>query len=211
MTYIYDIMLNFNDIDYFYEIYEWKKNDTIVNVKKVPIFMVNDKTLYNMINDSIKVDSDFLKIIFNKNIVFKRKNSPYIVLFSNCKKTIGVSFNKNGNIINKSALLIDEEQVANNIVANKKTYNLKYFVYKNKKNYYLRDDLNKIRYIIRYLKKIYNEKKYSQIKFIYYEFFGIYEKDIKKIYNNLLNSYNYQYNLNEIYTFIKSRNKLIEK
>ena len=33
MNYIYDIVLNFNK-DY-YEFYEWKKSDKVINVKKI--------------------------------------------------------------------------------------------------------------------------------------------------------------------------------
>ena len=48
MTYIYDIVLNFNND--FYEFYEWDKNDNLTLIKKIPL---------------IKVESDFLDQVFN--------------------------------------------------------------------------------------------------------------------------------------------------
>ena len=34
MEYIYDIVLNFNDC--YYEFYEWKSTDKIINIKRIP-------------------------------------------------------------------------------------------------------------------------------------------------------------------------------
>ena len=38
MTYIYDILLNFNEE--YYEFYDWNKEDTIVHIKKIPIYKI---------------------------------------------------------------------------------------------------------------------------------------------------------------------------
>ena len=54
MTYIYDIVLNFNND--FYEFYEWDKNDNLTLIKKIPL---------------IKVESDFLDKVFN--LIIKHK------------------------------------------------------------------------------------------------------------------------------------------
>ena len=36
MEYVYDIVLNF--MDKYYDYYEWKKKDRIINIKKIPLF-----------------------------------------------------------------------------------------------------------------------------------------------------------------------------
>ena len=42
MNFIYDIVLNFNKD--FYNFFEWNKNDNIINVKKIPIFLIDNDT-----------------------------------------------------------------------------------------------------------------------------------------------------------------------
>ena len=63
MTYIYDIVLNFNND--FYEFYEWEKNDNLTLIKKIPL---------------IKVESDFLDQVFNLKL---RIDDPLILEINN--------------------------------------------------------------------------------------------------------------------------------
>jgi len=42
MTYIYDILLNFND-SLLYEFYEWSSNDDIENMKKIKLVKVDKR------------------------------------------------------------------------------------------------------------------------------------------------------------------------
>ena len=46
MNYIYDIVLNFNKEYYYF--FEWKKNDSIINIKKIPCFLIDNNTLHNL-------------------------------------------------------------------------------------------------------------------------------------------------------------------
>ena len=41
MNYIYDIVLNFNKE--YYSFYEWNRKDNIINVKKIPLFLVDNE------------------------------------------------------------------------------------------------------------------------------------------------------------------------
>ena len=61
MNYIYDIVLNFNSN--YYEFYEWNKNDNIINVRKIPVFKVDNQTYYDFKFNDIIVNNDFLKLI----------------------------------------------------------------------------------------------------------------------------------------------------
>ena len=47
MNYIYDVVLNFNKE--FYEYFEWKKKDNIINIKKIPVFNVSNEIFLSMI------------------------------------------------------------------------------------------------------------------------------------------------------------------
>ena len=64
MDYIYDIVLNFND-DY-YEFYEWKQEDKIINIKKIPIYKIPTNKYLDITTISVE------KIIncINSNIIF---------------------------------------------------------------------------------------------------------------------------------------------
>ena len=62
MIYIYDVILNFTD-NYYYEFYEWNKNDNLLNFKKIPIIYVNNKVLDDFIKNMIRINKTFLKKI----------------------------------------------------------------------------------------------------------------------------------------------------
>ena len=68
MIYIYDIILNFNK-DY-YEFFQWKKSDKILNVKKIPAFKVSDSDLYNFKHNDVIVDKDFISKISDISTTF---------------------------------------------------------------------------------------------------------------------------------------------
>ena len=64
MNYIYDIVLNFNKE--YYNFFEWNKRDNIVNVKKIPLFLVNNDTFKMFKYDNVTVSSDLINIIKDK-------------------------------------------------------------------------------------------------------------------------------------------------
>ena len=210
MTFIYDIILNFTDNNY-YDIYEWKKDDYLLNIKKAPIFRVDKKFIYDLINKDIKVDNKFLSIIKDKNIISKKDKYSYICLFSDCEKSIGVAFNNKGYIIFRSSLLIDEEIESLNIVKNIDIINIKYSILRCSNNNYLREDNLKIKYIISNIKSSYKKKEYDKLKYLYFDIFGTCEKNNLKIFNKLINIKKYYYLIDNVYNFFKSGNKIIEK
>ena len=59
MNYIYDVVLNFNK-DY-YNFFEWYKSDNIINIKKIPFFLVDNNTYTSMKYNIIIVDQDFVR------------------------------------------------------------------------------------------------------------------------------------------------------
>ena len=135
MTYVYDIVLNLTEYNY-YDIYEWNNNDNYINIKKIPIFKVENNTLNNLINNKVKVTKDFLELINNKSI--KNNNYSFISIFTNCEKSIGICFNSDGYIKYKSALMFNDEKTVNDIAKKEKIFKLKYRYFINKENNYLR-------------------------------------------------------------------------
>ena len=67
MDYIYDIVLNFHES--YYEFYEWKSTDKIINLKKIPIYKVSTKTYLDIKNNTTIIDKETIpkpnKIFFN--------------------------------------------------------------------------------------------------------------------------------------------------
>lgn len=187
MKYIYDIILNINEEKVFYEYFEWLKKDKIINVRKAPIFKVSSSIINDFINYEIKIDKNFLKIITNKSLFYKKdtKKIDNIVILSNGKKSIGVSFYKNGIIKYISSMVIDEEDEANRIIKNDKEMIIKYK--KNKK--YINNNIrinNKNNNLLKELNDDYKNKKYDKLRYIYYEIFNEEQKNIRIIYQKLL-------------------------
>ncbi len=203
MTFIYDILLNYTN-NYYYDFYEWDKKDNIINVKKIPLFYVNNKIINDFINYKIKINKSFLKIINNKSIYLKKDKEKYnySAIFSSGEKSIGIVFNDDGNIIFKSSMLLDEEDEANRIALKQKETCIKYKKYDFNNNIFLRCDIDKKNSIIKELKRIFLNKEYDRLKYIYYDIFNktsnniiyIYETLIKSIDNNICKYDDYFHN-----------------
>ena len=64
MNYIYDIVLNFNKE--YYDFFQWNKKDSIINIKKIPLFIVNNDIFNSMKYDLVSVNSLFIDSIKDK-------------------------------------------------------------------------------------------------------------------------------------------------
>ena len=202
MNYIYDIVLNLTD-NYYYDFFEWEKIDNIVNIKKVPVIRINTETLSDFINYKVKVDKKFLSLIENKSMTFKKHNNyKYLVILSNKDKSIGIVFLENGTILYKSSMLLDEEVEANNIASNK-IYEINYQRLELNNNYLtLRCDLEKKKYMLNEIKKIYKNKEYERLKYIYYDIFDKVD-DNTTMFKEILNYLNEATFFDNIYECIK--------
>ena len=105
MNFIYDIVLNFNKD--FYNFFEWNKNDNIINVKKIPIFLIDNDTFTSMKYDNVIVSKEFINLIRDKTYTYTRSKLGISCLISNNKEVIAVLFNDNGNLIKRSSLMLD--------------------------------------------------------------------------------------------------------
>ena len=85
MIYIYDILLNFNTS--LIEFFEWEENDLIKYIKKIPIYKVSDDFLYNLVNNEIKIESNFLNNIKDKTLF--DPNDEHIIAYGELNLTQG--------------------------------------------------------------------------------------------------------------------------
>lgn len=200
MNYIYDIVLNFNK-DY-YEFYEWKKSDKVINVKKIPAFRVDSKDIVNFKYNMVKVDTSFLNKICNLTFFYTKVDYKYVCLFSDSNETIGVMFDKTGRLIKRSSLVFDEEDEVNEEVYSKDITEINYI-----ENTIVepecisRLDKEKMEYLYKFINNLDSFKDADILKYIYYDYF---EKEID-------NPVRIKEELNrEIFNLEGNRNKLYE-
>lgn len=208
MTYIYDIVLNFTDVNRYFDVYEWEKDDHLVNIKKALILRVNNKVLNDFIKYKIKVNKTFLEFIKDKSMCYKKDKIKYLVVLSNGEKSVAFSFDELGNIIYKSSLFFDEEEIINKMALKIDKSDIIYTNYDNEYDFSLpRHFLEKNKYVNKELKSLYNLKKYEELRYIYYEIFNDIESDNKLIYERLLNYKEYINKYDYLYNLILSFNK----
>ena len=201
MNYIYDIVLNFNK-DYFY-FYEWNKKDSIINIKKIPLFIVSNNTFNKMKYDNVVVSSDFINLIKDKTFTYSKNKIGNGTLLSNGKEVIGVLFDDMGNLIKRSSLPIDEEEEVLEEINDEEVFNID--IVSSRKNRH--DDINRIErekkaFLNKYIKK---ENKITTLKYLYYDFFEKEEENIFTIKEKLLKEINGNWNskLNSFYNTVK--------
>ena len=104
MDYIYDIVLNFQNN--YYEFYEWKTTDKIINVKKILVYLVSNQ--------------DYLNLKYNEVILDKKILPKQIKMFlvTNGIEVMGLLLDSAGKVIKRSSLLLDE---ADDILEDKET------------------------------------------------------------------------------------------
>ena len=215
MTYIYDILLNFTDKNYYYDFYEWIKEDRYINVRKAPIFKADMKTIYDICNYKVKVSVEFLNTIKDQCLLYKKDRNTFsnIAILCSGEKAVGIEINNNGYIEYVSALLLDEELDACKIIYNRDKYNIEYKKYSKISNSFIsRDNINKKSYLQREIKKLYKNKKYNKLQYLYYEVFNKVSTNYEEVYNKLLDSLNSYFKAHDnIYNFLKEKHKIIEK
>jgi len=184
MNFIYDIVLNFNK-DY-YDFFEWNKKDSIVNIKKIPLFIVNNDIFNSMKYDSVSVNTNFIDSIRDKTYTYNRQKIGNTCLLSNGKQVIGVLFNDKGDLIKRSSLLLDEEEeVLDEIYSDEITDIDIVKIKKGKSN----DSVNRVQkekkdFLIKYINR---EKNSTNLKYLYYDYFEKDEEDSNVIRESLIN------------------------
>lgn len=182
MNYIYDILLDFNNI--LYDFFDWNEEDKIIHVRKIPLIKVSLNTYNDIKYNKIQLLQNELDKIKNKTEIFdnhKIKNIEYACLISNGIEVFALAFDGNGTSNKYSNLLLDENEevieVAQRIEESKLEFKIIDF---NKKYFYLtRKDISIMEYIDLEINNLKNNKEYEKIKYLYYELFDEKNDDIK--------------------------------
>lgn len=201
MNYIYDIILNFQNN--YYDFFEWRREDKIKNITKIPIYKINDKDLLNLKYNKVIIDNKFIEKIKEDN----KKNKNLICLVSNQKTTLGLLFDEKGNLLKRSSLIFEEEEEANDYVKKLQNTPIKYL--KNIKTNIpnkLRVEIEKKDTLINYLT---STNDTLTLKYLYFEYFDKECNDIKTIKKELLKEINKEWSIkqNNLYNIINIFNK----
>ena len=187
MKYIYDIILNFNER--LYEFYEWKENDNIEYIKRIPIFRVTNSVFSDLKNNKVVVCSEFVSNIYNKCEVYGNYGTlkiAYACLFCIDDDAIAIEFNEKGEVIYISDLYIDEKIDILSYVKKLNNTDLEYNkVNKYKDSLMTRKELSMINFIKREINLIYKSDNLDKLRYIYYECFNKTEQNITKINSDL--------------------------
>lgn len=206
MNFIYDIVLNFNKD--FYNFFEWNKNDNIINVKKIPIFLIDNDTFTSMKYDNVIVSKEFIDLIKDKTYTYTRSKLGISCLISNNKEVIAVLFNDNGNLIKRSSLMLDEEEEVLDEIENDSLYKIN-IIKRRKVNIenVNRNIKEKKDFLIKYINE---EKNDINLKYLYYDYFEKDENNIKIIKNDLIKEIKNNWNkkLNNFYDTVKIFKKI---
>lgn len=188
MIYIYDILLNLRQMDEGLEFYEWKEDDLIEHIKKVPLFKVSKTLIEDLFTNKLQLDITILPKIKNKAICYfngETKQIPYLVLLSDGRKCFAIELDNKGNTLYKSSLLLDEEEEVLEMteelvelpIGYKKTK------IKNNKDQLTRFEKDNQKFLLRELEKIKDNKE--EINYLYEEYFDNNLTSIEDKFNTL--------------------------
>ena len=206
MTYVYDLILNFNDN--LYEFYEWDKNDNYLHIKKINVVRVESSVYNEILDNKVKFNDEFFMNIFNKCEYYhqkKVKTFPYAFLLTDTYRTIALMLNDEMKVMKYSSLLLDEEEEVNEISSRVPIIKLEYnIIEKNKVDDLTRYEKKVLKYIEQDLHSSYKKKDINKLRYLYYEYFNKENDDLDDIYKTLLltlEKYNVKHN--NLYKLIK--------
>ena len=205
MNYIYDVLSNFQ-LNYF-DFFEWNKDDDVIRIRKIPIIKVNDIFYYNLKYNNVKVSDELLDKIENRTEIFKNKGIDtiyYAGVFTNGKEAIIVKYDNKGNNIYKSSMMIDEEREVIEDIQNDDVLDLNYEVISNgNKSIGTRKESAIINRISKDISKLYDNKEYDKLSYLYFECFNEKCSNYIKIKDDLINNLTNSKVVEIISSFIK--------
>ena len=208
MSYVYDLVLNFNTN--YYEFYEWNNIDQITHIKRINLVLVDSITYNDVIDNELVFNNDFLLSILNKCEYYtnrKIETIRYAFLLTDSYRVMGIMLDNKGKTLKYSSLLLDEEEEILDLCYKSKVQNIEYKIIKKKEKneFQTREEQNIVKYIKNNLLNDYREKNIGKLKYLYYEYFNKYSDDIDIIYHELLNELNHKINKKhyDLYNLIK--------
>ena len=183
MNYYYDLTLDF--LENSYPFYEIQESDEFLNVKKIPLFQVDSKTLKDFLLYQVKVDREFLDQIKNKTVTMTG-TITYAVILADKNNAWAFKFQKTGECINYSALALKEELNLLEVIYTVKKINITYEkLNKITKNKLTRKEEKIKNLILKELSKLYAEHNDVKMQYLYLEWCDKLESDINVIYEDM--------------------------
>jgi len=208
MNYIYDIVLNFNRD--FYEFFQWKKGDKIINVKKIPAFRVNSDNLRSLKYNIVKVNKSFLDKIYDLTLFYSKMDYKYMCLVSDTNESVGLMFDKDGKLIKRSSLVFDEEEEVNEEVDREDEVSIEYIENKHRDIEIIpRIEKEKRDYLFKFVNNLDIEKDDIILRYMYYDYFEKEEEDSSKIKRVIINEINNDFSdKNKLYNLVRVFKKI---
>ena len=194
MKYVYDITINLKK--QYLDFFEWNKKDKIIHMRKLPIIKISNHDLICFISNQIIIDSDLLKNI--------KIGNKYICLFISEDNCIVIEFNKKGESVLKSSLVVDEEL---DILENYYKLSVNHIEYQIIEHNHLplitRLEQEKILFLNSSINSLKLPQDEHKIKYLYFECFGELELDGKKALFKIKECLNKHQYLSNLYQFFK--------
>ncbi len=202
MIYAYDMIVNFCDSGRVLEFYEWKDNDKIDHIKKIPLFRIGTKDLVNLFNNKVNFDKEFLDIIYKKTLLYKNKEIiDYACLFSDGSKVLAIEFTRDGEALYKSRLLLDEEDDICEEVDRLDITDIKVNIVESIlfNNFLTREEVFIQKFLLVEFDNLYSRNEVDKFNYFYEEVFSrdklSFNDKYNKIKDDIMNNFNYKYNL----------------
>lgn len=202
MNYIYDILLNFNS--QLYDFYDWNITDEIKHIRKIPIFKVKSEYFFEIKNNKVKFDDEFLSTIKFKTEEFltrKTKSLEYAFILSDGLEALAIYINDE---LLYSSLLIDEEKEVLEIANKLSNMDIKYQILSEVEInlFKTRKEIEIENIVKNEFNKIIQEDNIEKLKYIYFECFNIKVDSKEKIVNELTRELNNKFVIKKINDFI---------
>lgn len=187
MTYIYDILLNFNKN--LVECFQWNDSDKIKYVKRIVLFKVDSKVIKDIIYNDVLLDDSFINMI-PKYEINGEVDSNFLCLLCDGMFVIGLYIKSNKPVL-VSRMLLDEEQevieitnsLSNTLVSYKVlSKNSKLNCLLTRREFDIRDALRLE------FDRLYKDNCLDKLMYFYYEFTNKECHNIDYIYNYLVDS-----------------------
>lgn len=200
MIYIYDLLLNFQDSDRLVEFFEWSNCDGLEHVKKIPLFRIPSVDMNHFCFSNIKVDNGFLEKIKAKTLLYKkRKQIIYASLFCDLNRVVALEFSKDGEILSRSCLLLDEE---GEVIDDSKDLDEEVISYKVINNcsccpFLTREEELEKHYLEKELKLLYEINDVDMLGYLYEEIYGkdnlSFQDRYKRLMDGLVSNFDFGY------------------
>lgn len=206
MIYVYDLLLNFQDVDRLVEFFEWSDDDLLEHIKKIPLFRINSIDMDNICYGTVKFDSTFLEKIKFKTLLYKKKKTiTYAALFCDLNRTVAVEISKQGEVIAKSCLLLDEEGDVIDSSQDLDIFDISYKVLKKEEDvsFLTRSEEFQQKYLYQEFKSLFEKKDVDKLTYLYEEVFGhddsLFDYKYERLLDGLSHSFDRRYqNLYEV-------------